>query len=670
MYSALGQLFVLLGLIAAMAGATCALAGAAWGGVYTHRTLRRCAFGFASCMALANATMVVALLRHDFSVSYVAQVGSRATPWLLTLVSLWSSLAGSILFWGIILGVYVVAFAIDTRRRDEPWVGWAFAVLFLIAAFFALLIAGPANPFTRVLSPPADGPGPNPLLQNHWLMAIHPPMLYLGYVGMVVPFAIGISALAVGKLSPSVWAAMRRFMLWPWTFLSVGIVLGSWWAYEVLGWGGFWAWDPVENASFLPWLTATGYLHAAAMQERRRLLKSWSVALVLMTFLLTILGTFMTRSGVFNSVHSFTQSPIGPVFLWFLAAMLVLSAGLLGGRGHLLADEGALRAVWSRETAFLLNNVALVVFTFTVLLGTVFPLLTEAVTGTKLSVGEPYFDRMAAPLGLLLLFLMGVGPTLPWGQPDPSRVRRDFLWPLGAGIVGAAVSFAVGRGGLLTTLSFGLCAFAGFVNLRELVGPGWALHRRQKVSLWVGIGRSWQRQQRRTGGALVHLAIVLVGAGITGAQSFRITQEAALGRGDSMQLGEFTVTYQGAVGRQEPHRFAAVARLVVKRGDEVLGVMEPRLHFYPTQREPVGTPHVVTLGPKDLYLSLLSLENGGQQVVVKGFVIPLVALLWRSLPFIVAGALVSLWPQARRGRAALATAAAPASLAVGEGGAP
>lgn len=378
------------------------------------------------------------------------------------------------------------------------------------------------------------------------------------------------------------------------------------------------------------------------------MLKAWTIALVLATFLLTILGTFMTRSGVFNSVHSFTQSPIGPVFLYFLGFCLLGSVALLGGRGHLLEDEGQLQAVVSRETAFMLNNLLLVVFTFTVLLGTVFPLLTEAITGTKLSVGEPYFDRMAAPLGMLLLLLMGVGPVLPWGKPSWPRLRTDFLAPLLAGIAVAAGSWGVARGSWLSTTAFGLCGFAGWVNLRELIVPGLQAARRWQMPWYMGLVDTWRRQGRRTGGALVHLSIVIIAGGITAAQSFRISQEASLTRGEAVQLGEYTLTYQGAVGRQEPHRFAAIARVQVRRGDEVLGVMEPRLNFYPTQREPVGTPHVATLGFKDLYVSLLSVENSGQRVVIKGYLIPLVAWLWRSLPLLVLGTMVSLWPRQAR----------------------
>lgn len=668
MHGVLGQFFCLLGLAFAAAGTFLAPIVALRDAPTGLRRLRQLSLAYAACMLAANAAMVRALLVHDFSVSYVAQVGSRATPPLISVVSLWSSLAGSILFWGLVLGVYLTAFVWRSRRMQGPLVAWSLGVTLAVAAFFAYLVAGPASPFGVVNPVPADGPGPNPLLQNHWLMAVHPPMLYLGYVGMTLPFSVAIAALLHGSLPPHWMALLRRCVLWPWAFLSVGIVLGSWWAYEVLGWGGFWAWDPVENASFLPWLAATGYLHAAAVQQRRGVLKAWTVVLVLSSFLLTILGTFMTRSGVFNSVHSFTQSPIGPLFLAFLAVVSLLSLVLVGGRSHLLEDEGEVRALASRETAFVLNNVALVVFTFTVLLGTVYPLLTEAITGTKLSVGEPYFDRMAAPLGMLLVLLMGVGPVLPWGRPELSRVRRDFFVPTAAGVVVGVATWLMGARGPLMTPTFALCGFAAFVNLRELFVPGLRRARQRKQFFARGLVEVWTQQGRRSGGAVVHLAIVVIAAGITAAQGLRTTTEASLSRGDQVNLGPYTLTYEGAVGREEPHRFAALARVRVERDGEVLGRMEPRLNFYPSQREPVATPHVVTLGSTDLYLSLMSIEAQGARITLKGYLIPLVAWLWRSIPLLVLGSMLSLWP--RRSELAARHGKAHDGSASPDGGAP
>src|SRR5437764_1664607 len=426
----LGRTLILLALLAASTGAVVALTTGARPSSLGWTWSRRLAYAFGAFMLLANLTMEYALLSHDFSVSYVAHVGSRSVPTWVSIVSLWSSLEGSILFWGLILGAYV---AIATRQIGESHpehAPYAAGVWLACGAFFSFLLAGPAQPFATVLSPPLDGPGPNALLQNHYLMVIHPPFLYSGYVGMTIPFGLACAALLVGRLGNDFIRPLRNCLLLPWIFLTVAIVLGGWWAYEVLGWGGYWAWDPVENASFLPWLTATAALHSALLVERKGVLKGWTVTLVLATYLLTILGTFMTRSGVFNSVHSFTQSAIGPTLLAFLGAALLFSIAALALRVDTLAPEGSLETGPSRDAAFLVQNLLFVLFTFTVLLGTVFPLVVEAVLGVQMSVGRPYFDKLSVPIGVALLFVMGVGPALPWGRATPQQLRKALLPPL------------------------------------------------------------------------------------------------------------------------------------------------------------------------------------------------------------------------------------------------
>jgi len=654
--SLLGQSLVLAGLVAAAFGAVVGLVA---GGRQSQRALRlaqAAAYVFSAAMVLANLVMIRALVTHDFSVSYVAHVGSRATPVLFTVVSLWSSLDGSILFWGAILGVYVAAFTYFNRDRYREYMGYALGTILAIGTFFAFLLAGPAHPFSPVFPVPADGPGPNPLLQNHILMVVHPPTLYLGYVGMTIPFGIAVAALLRGRLSEGWLKPLRRWTLIPWAFLSVGIVMGGWWAYEVLGWGGYWAWDPVENASFLPWLAATGYLHSSVVQERKRILKAWTLSLVLGAFLLTVLGTFMTRSGVFNSVHSFTQSPIGPVFLVFLAVVLVVSIGLVAARGHMLEPEGRIDAVASRESAFLLNNLVFVIFTFTVLLGTIFPLLSEAVRGVKLSVGEPYFDRMAIPIGLLLVFLMGVGPVLPWGKANLGKVLTDFVLPVLAGLVVVGVALALGMRAPLAVATFGLVGFAGIVTAREMVLPVLERMRRRQESLGRALAGSLAAHRRRYGGYVVHLAVLIIVASVAASQTYKQTAEASLAPGQSFTVGDYTLNFERTEAFDEPHRFAVGARVNVEKAGRLVGVLEPRLNFYPTQREPVGTPDVRTIGYTDVYLSLMSFEQDGSRVAVKAFIVPMVAWIWWSLPIIALGALMALWPR-RRARVQIPTGA-------------
>ena len=473
------------------------------------RWARRLAYFFAISIGLANLLMVYALVTHDFSVSYVKQVGSLASPTWVSVVSLWSSLEGSILFWGLILGAYIAAATKTLQDRHPELLPDALGVWLACAAFFAFLLAGPAQPFATIENPPADGPGPNPLLQNHVLMMIHPPFLYLGYVGMTIPFGLACAALLRGRLGQHFVGALRTWLLLPWIFLTCAIVLGGWWAYEVLGWGGYWAWDPVENASFLPWLTATAALHSAILTERKGILKGWTTTLVLATFLLTILGTFMTRSGVFNSVHSFTQSAIGPTILVFFAAGLVFSVVLLAFRVDTLTADGALGDPVSREGVFLLNNLMFVLFTFTVLVGTVFPLLVEAARGTQMSVGRPYFDAMAVPIGAALLFLMGVGPALPWGAATGEQVRRALLPPLIGAAVLCAIGYALGvrNAWTLVTLAFG--GYAAQVTLGEM----WLPLRQRMRGRGEAFGQAFVEGQLRRGRRRFAAYVVHVGRG-------------------------------------------------------------------------------------------------------------------------------------------------------------
>src|SRR5438067_13641843 len=457
MTASLGRLLILASLLVSTVGAILAFAAGAKKSIDGLKWARRFAFAFTACMTLATAVMEYALLTHDFSVSYVAQVGSRLVPTWVTIVSLWSSLEGSILFWGFVLGIYIAGATWLTRNEHIEYMAYAIGTWLVCGTFFGFLIAGPASPFVTIAQPPADGPGPNPLLQNHLLMIIHPPFLYLGYVGMTIPFGFATASLLRGRLGLAFLKPLRNALLLPWIFLTIAIMLGGWWAYEVLGWGGYWAWDPVENASLLPWLTATAALHSAIVMERRGMLKGWTLTLIQASFLLTILGTFMTRSGVFNSVHSFTQSAIGPTILIFLTAVLLFSVLLLAFRIDSLEAEGRIDSAVSREGMFLVNNLFFVVFTFTVLVGTVFPLVVEAVKGKQMSVGRPYFDAMVVPVGTALLFLLGVGPALPWGKTSRKEMLRALLPPLITGAIALIIGYAFGvrNAWTLVTLLFG-----------------------------------------------------------------------------------------------------------------------------------------------------------------------------------------------------------------------
>ena len=618
----------------------------------------RAVWGFAGCMVAANLVMVYALITHDFSVKYVAQVGSRDTPLLYTVVSLWSALEGSILFWGLIMGSYIAAFAWIHRREHARYMQLALGTMLAVGVFFAFLIAGPANPWGAVSPIPADGPGPNPLLQNHILMVIHPPFLYLGYVGMTVPFGVAVAGLLRGEIGEAWMAPLRRWTLVAWLFLSIGIILGAWWAYAVLGWGGYWAWDPVENASFLPWLTATAFMHSTMVQERKRMLKLWTLSLALASFVLTILGTFMTRSGIFNSVHSFTQSDIGPTFLVFLGVLLVVCVGLLAVRGPLLVPEGRLSSLASREASILMNNLVFVAITFTVLLGTLYPLVSEAVRGVRVSVGEPYFNKMAVPGGIAVLFLMGVGPVLPWGTPDKATLRRQFLIPAAVGLLVTAICFAVGLRGVYPLLTFGLAGFVTVVTLRELASPIRVRMTERKEGLVTAVLTSATKAQRRFGGYVVHLGIVILIVAVSASSSYVKHTSGTLKKDQTMMLDGYQLKYLGLMSGEEPHRTFVAARVEVTTPGGKVEEMKPRLNYYERSTDPIGTPAVRETAGEDLYISLMAFSEQAGNASFNVWVFPLVGWIWWCIPLFVLGTLIALWPRRR-------TAVAMASSEVG-----
>lgn len=652
MLGRLGELFALLGLAAATAGGITGVVAGRTGSHALLRTTQRLSSAFSAAMIAAFVVMEYALVTHDFSVKYVAKVGSLASPLHITVVSLWSSLEGSILLWGAVLGVFVSVFAAWSRDRHPETTPWALGTMLWVCAFFAFLIAGPANPFTPAPVPvPTDGPGPNPLLQNHWLMIVHPPMLYLGYVGMTVPFGMAIGALISGRLGPAWTQALRKALLVPWGFLTVGIILGGWWAYDVLGWGGYWAWDPVENASFLPWLTATAALHAAMLPSRRDTMKGWTVTLVLVTFLLTLLGTFMTRSGVFNSVHSFTQSEIGPIFLVFLAVTLVACVMLLAARIDRLAGEGEAPAPISREAGFLVNNLLLVALTFTVLVGTTFPLIMEAAKDVRLSVGEPYFNRVAVPIGVAILFLMGVGPALPWGEASNQKLTRALGPPAVASLVAVGGALAIGMREPWPLATVATAAFASWVTLREMVAPVVLRVRERGESPLVAALSAFRRGHRRYGGYIVHAGIIMIIVAVAVSHAYRRDQEFTLATGEVAEFGDYRFRFTGVEQVRESHRSRQIAVVEVE-GPGGPFTLRPALNHYSNGMNALGSPDVHNLPQRDVYASVLSVSPREDQVGLHLYLTPGVVWLWIGGLVSVIGTVVALLPPPRRAGAA------------------
>ncbi len=629
MNAILGRTLILASLFVATAGAVIGFAAGRTRSREGLKWAQRFAYAFAFLMIAATAVMEYALLTHDFSVSYVAHVGSRSTPTWVTVASLWSSLEGSILFWGCVLGIYIAIATFLTRDDYQEYMPDSIGVWLSCAAFFSFLIASPANPFLTEANPPLDGPGPNPLLQNHILMVAHPPFLYLGYVGMTIPFGMACAALIKGRLGLSFLKPIRESLLLPWIFLTFAIMLGGWWAYEVLGWGGYWAWDPVENASLLPWLTATAALHSIIVLERRGVLKGWTVTMIQATFLLVILGTFMTRSGVFNSVHSFTQSAIGPTILAFLAVALIFSVTLLAMRIDLLEAEGNFESAVSREGMFLFNNLLFVALTFTVLIGTVFPLIVEALRGKQMSVGRPYFDSMVVPIGAVLLFLLGVGPALPWGRATGDKIKKTLLPPL----IGAAVllvagyAFGARNPWTLITLAFG--GYAAQVTFTEM--------RRPVAQL--------KRARRRIAAYVVHAGAVIVIIAIAISSTMRYTQEVHVVKGQSANVGAYTITLLGLEDRQQPNRAETVARFAVSKNGVQKTILEPKMNQYMAMREPIGSPDVYSTIGGDFYLSIMNIDEASQSAAVNVIITPFVGWIWIAVIVMGLGGLMALVPQ-------------------------
>lgn len=635
MNAALGSGFVALGLAASIVGLAAQAVGLATG---RARLLARAP---ATVVVLAVAAvgqvavMERALITRDFTVAYVAQHGSHRTPALFNVATLWSALEGSILLWVLVLVGYLVMVAWRFRHRlADPLIGWALLVLFAVCTFFFVLLAGPAHPFASFDPWPGyDGPGPNPLLQNHVLMAFHPPILYLGYVGFTVPFAFAIGALATGRIGEGWLVETRRWTLLAWTCLTAGIILGAWWSYEVLGWGGYWAWDPVENVSFLPWLTGTAFLHSVMVQERQGMLRVWNLSLLCSTFALTILGTFVTRSGVLESVHSFTESGIGPLLLGFFALVAAVSVGLIAWRGDDLRSEGSMASPVSRTGAFLGNNLLFGAFAFVVLLGTVFPLLVEATTGDRISVGNPYFEKMTMPIGFALLFLMAIAPALPWGRADSGVLSRGLLAPAATGAAAMLVAVAVGSRGWAPTLAVGLGGFAAGGALRPL------LRAVRSGGLWGLLGRS-------SGGMVVHLGVAIVAVAFACSSSFiRQAEFRFEAPGDQATIAGHQLVFDGLVEVERPEKTEIRVGLFVDGRRYA-----PAISRFPFGGRTIGTPATRSSWRDDVQLAVLAVpdDRGSASTVVRVTVQPLVWWLWVGGGVMVVGTLLAAVPARRR----------------------
>ena len=603
---------------------------------------------------MATVAMQWALITHDFSIAYVAENNARVTPLIYSITGMWSALAGSILLWGLVLSFLIVAVVWRYRRlRDDSVVSWAVAVMLFVMAFFFALMAGPANPFVTTGSTvPTSGAGPNALLQNNPLVAIHPPLLYVGLVGFTVPFAFAIAMLITGRVDESWQLDTRRWALFAWTSLTVGIVLGAWWSYQVLGWGGFWGWDPVENAALMPWLVGTAFVHSIVVEERRGLLRVWNLCLAISVFALTILGTFLTRSGVVQSVHAFSASSLGTILICFFAFIVLGGLALIYWRGDQLRSSVGLDAAFSREGAFVLNNLLFVAFAVVVLAGTVFPLLYEAINGGQVTVGTPYFNAIAIPLGIGLLTLMAVAPVLSWRHASFRVMARRLEIPVFTAAIVLVVLVASGVRGFAPLVAFFLGTVAATSALRTLALDTRAERRRGGSGARALLGRSG-------GGMIVHLGVVILAMGIVASTSYVTRGQIILPVGKVVHFDGHSFEYLGIENVATPVKTQTLARIRVDGGS----IFRPgTTQFTGRASEGVGTPAIDSSFTGDVYMILTAAtENGsvsaatikgltGNTVVITVDVEPLLPWLWAGGLVIGIGGLLTIVPDRRRRR--------------------
>jgi cytochrome c-type biogenesis protein CcmF len=596
-----------------------------------------------AAVLVAVATLLHALVIHDFRLEYVAAYSSSTLPLYYTVAALWGGQKGSLLWWLLILTSMSTVVVLQNRRKNRDLMPYVMAVLMTVALFFSALLVFIAPPFEMLAVAAKEGRDLNPLLQNYW-MTIHPPSLYLGFVGMTVPFAFAMAALASGKLG-DVWIrTTRRWTLFAWFFLSLGNLFGALWAYEVLGWGGYWAWDPVENAAFMPWLTGTAFLHSVMIQEKKSMLKVWNMVLIILTFGLTIFGTFLTRSGVISSVHSFTQSGLGPFFLSFLGIILVISTALLIWRLPLLRSENELDSLLSRESAFLFNNLILVGIAFAVFWGTVFPVISEWVRGVKITVGPPFFNRVNAPLGLVLLFLMGVGPIIAWRRASWQHLRKAFLWPVVTGLLGGTGCFLSGAHDYWAVLAFSLIFFVLGTIVTEFARGMRARQLMVGESAPVALARLIGKNRRRYGGYIIHLGVLMIFVAIAGTSLFRQEKQVTLNPGESFDIGGYTLRYDGLEERDTPHIAYLMANVAVFDGARQVDVLKPEKRFYKKPEQPTTEVAIRSSFGTDLYLVLGSYDGDTKMATILAYLNPLIGFLYWGGIVLAVGTFVVMWP--------------------------
>lgn len=655
----LGSLSIYLALYVALTAIVLGAVAARTGSQRFMHAARFASYTVFGAIAVASAVLIHAFLTHDFSIKYVAGFSDESMPLFYLLGAFWGGQAGSLLFWILKVTLFTAACVYINRRSNQDFMPWVISVCMTVTAALLIILVFGSNPFEgyQLIDDPTQGKGLNPLLQTP-KMVLHPPALLTGMASMTIPFAFAIAALLSGNLTNAWVKAARTWILVPWLFLTIGNILGGMWAYEELGWGGYWAWDPVENSSFLPWLTSTALIHSLLIQERRGMLKRWNVGLMIGTFLLTLFGTYITRSGLIESVHSFAQSEIGPYFLVLLLTMTTISVGLFAWRWKDLKAEQRLDSPVSREAAFIFNNWMFLSMTTVVLFGTLWPRIKEGISGAEVAMGPQWFNRWMIPLGLLMLLMMGVGTVIAWRRANMKNFRRNFVIPIVSALILTPITIALywfARGkdlGIVPDevhLAYGitaiyLCYFVGATIVQEFY-RGMSARRRAHDESWIAafIGLC-TRQKRRYGGYIVHLGVVFAFLAFAG-NAMKIEKDISLKRGESVSIGDYTLTYQGISERNTRLNVLYTASMPVYRGGTYRYDINPgKAVFHSSQEMPVSEIDIRSTPMEDLYVALVNFDATGETAAFKVFVGPFTWFFWFGGVIMILGTFICLWP--------------------------
>ncbi len=599
-------------------------------------------------VSISVATLVLALLVHDYQIEYVAAYSSNNLPLVYLITALWAGNDGSLLFWAWLISLVATVMVLRKRVSGKELVPYASVVIMGVETFFLTLLLFVQNPFHKLsfVAVPAEGVGLNPLLENIW-MVFHPPLLLAGYVSLTVPFAFAIAALLTRRLGDEWLIIIRRWTLLAWLFLSVGNLLGAWWAYVELGWGGYWAWDPVENAGLMPWLIVTAFLHSIMMQRRRGMLKVWNIVLIILAFSLTIFGTFVTRSGVLISVHSFGQSALGPFFLTFFFIIFFGSLALLLYRRNELKGEAEMESLVSRESTFLLNNLLLICATLAIFVGTIFPMISEAVRGGIITVGQSFFNQVVGPIFLAIILLAGVCTLIGWRRASIKNLLRNFLWPLLTALILGVALFFSGIRQWYALVAFFLCGFVLFTILYDWLRGTRARHQTRGENYLRAFGALIWANKPRYGGYIVHISIILIAIGVVGSSFYGNEEEAALMPGESMTINDYTLTYDGLAYYPTTDKMMFTATLSVSNSEKLIGQVTPDIYYHRSFEQSVTEVAIRATLLEDLYVILVGWDQDGT-TAFKVMVNPLVSWIWIGGGVLILGGLIAFWPERRK----------------------